>query len=225
MIALHDIAVEDWRIPSFELRPGERATFFSESEETQVQFLDTLLGLHAPDTGTVTVLDRDLYRQSERARLQVLARVGTVPEDGGLISNLPACENVLLPAAYHCGSTAGKCEPSIVAALHSIGLSDDEAMQLMVQVPDKLTLFEKRLVALLRLYVQEPLLCVYQSLFDDLDHTTAAQLAQLTDELQRRDRRRAALFTGREEEPLNEFCPGPRLTLERNPAHEIPPHH
>lgn len=216
MIALHHLAVADWRIPAFELRPGEVATMFAESEESQVQFLDTLLGLRAPAAGTVTVLGRDLYHERERIRIGVLARVGTVPEDGGLISNLPVCENVLLPAAYHHGSTASQCESAVVATLHSIGMSDEDAMRLMVQLPDNLTLFKKRLVALLRLLVQEPLLCIYQSLFDDLDHTAAAQLAQLANRLQQRDARRASLYTGREEEPLNEFCPGTRLTLERN---------
>lgn len=216
MIALHHLATDDWHIPAFELRPGEVATMFSESEESQVQFLDTLLGLRAPASGSVTVLGRDLYHERERIRIGVLARIGTVPENGGLISNLPVCENILLPAAYHRGSTAGLCESMVVDTLHSIGMSDEEALQLMVQLPDNLTLFEKRLVALLRLLVQEPLLCIYQSLFDDLEHTAAAHLAQLADGLQHRDARRASLYTGREEGPLNEFCAGPRLTLERN---------
>ena len=214
MIALEHLAMDHWKIPSFNLQTGEVATMFSESEEVQTQFLDTLLGLREPCAGTVTVLGRNLYHEREASRIAVLARIGTVPENGGLISNLPVCENVLLPAAYHHGSTASACESTVVATLQSIGMSDEDAMHLMVQLPDNLTLFEKRLVALLRLRVQEPLLCIYQSLFDDLDHTAAAQLAQLADDLQKRDARRASLFTGREEEPLAEFCTGPRLTLE-----------
>lgn len=146
--------------------------------------LFALLAGHAPpEQGRVRLFDADVYALAEPLRIGLYRRVGMVPEQGGLISNLKAWENILLPAGYHHGLDAAAAEPRVVALLREADPDIGDLRALMGKLPDRLTALERRLVALVRALLPEPELLVYDFLTSGLDAGAAGRLLGLTQRL------------------------------------------
>ena len=63
-----------------------------------------LTGRLPPASGRLCLLGEDLYAAPREKALALFREVGIVREGGGLVSNLRAWENILLPVSYHAGS-------------------------------------------------------------------------------------------------------------------------
>jgi phospholipid/cholesterol/gamma-HCH transport system ATP-binding protein len=164
----------------FALAAGESAKLLVASSEQRDVLLRVLTGLEAPRAGTVELFGEPLYALAEPARLALLARAGVVPEHGGLISNLKAWENALLPAAYHLGRTPAAAEPAVRALLAELGYRGAEAGALMARLPGELGAYERRVVALVRALLTDPEILIYDYLFAGLERGRAARLLELT---------------------------------------------
>src|SRR3989344_1622337 len=102
--------------------------------------LFALLAGHAPpEQGWVRLFDTDVYALAEPQRIGLYRRVGAVPEQGGLISNLKAWENILLPAWYHRKLDAVAAEPRVLALLREADPDIGDLRALMCKLPDRLT--------------------------------------------------------------------------------------
>ncbi len=142
--------------------------------------LFALLAGHAPPArGRVRLLGTDVY-QTESGRVGLYRRIGIVPEQGGLISNLKTWENILLPAWHHRRLDAAAAEPCVVALWHEADPGAGDLREIMGRLPDRLTTFERRLAALIRALLPEPDLLVYDFLTFGLDAAAAGRLLGLT---------------------------------------------
>jgi len=95
---------------SFELDRGGTAKILFDSEDRKNQFFRLLTGRRRPETGKILFFGEDLFAHEEDERVALFQRIGVVPADGGMISNLKVWENLLLPAWYHRGLTAQQAE-------------------------------------------------------------------------------------------------------------------
>jgi len=93
---------------------------------------------------------------------------------------LKAWENLLLPAAYHQGLNADAVEARVVALWREADPDGADLRETMGKLPDRLTAFERRMVALIRALLPQPDLLVYDFLSSGLDAGSAARLYALT---------------------------------------------
>jgi phospholipid/cholesterol/gamma-HCH transport system ATP-binding protein len=91
---------------SFNFESGGTAKILFDSEDRKNILFGLLAGLQRPEAGRILFFGEDLFAHEENERLALFRRIGVVPAHGGLISNLKAWENLLLPAWYHRGLTA-----------------------------------------------------------------------------------------------------------------------
>lgn len=77
--------------------------------------------------------------------------VGWMPEDGGLLGNLPAWENLLLSTQWHAPAALPALEARVEAWMPRLGYDERATRVLLSQQPSRLTEDERRLIGWLRL--------------------------------------------------------------------------
>jgi phospholipid/cholesterol/gamma-HCH transport system ATP-binding protein len=180
VLVLEDVGVGPLRGVSLALSPGQTARLTIASHDAKSALFALLAGHRAPESGRVRLFGENLYALPDEARVPLYRRAGFVPEQGGLISNLKAWENLLLPAAYHHGLDAHAAEARVVALWREADPDTTDLRAVMGRLPDRLTAFERRVVALIRALLPQPELLVYDFLSSGLDAATAARLYTLT---------------------------------------------
>ncbi|MBI3778064.1 MAG: ATP-binding cassette domain-containing protein, partial [Gammaproteobacteria bacterium] len=165
---------------SFDLERGATVKILFDSEDRKNILFGLLAGLRRPDSGKILFFGEDLFAHAENERLALFRRVGVVPADGGLISNLKAWENLLLPAWYHRGLTAEQAERPVAEMFEQLEPGEGGLKQRMGDLPGQLSLYERRAVALARAMLMEPDILIYDFTFAGLDRDAAQQLMKLT---------------------------------------------
>ena len=146
------------------------------------------LSLHGEE-GTQALLQSGysycLVVRSESQRSALLKNLGDqpgvviVPHNGGLISNLRVWENIVLPVQYHGIEVAGNLEDYVEQLLIHCGLEDKAAVsELVLKLPDQLSLYEKRLVGFVRAMLMSPELIIYDSLIEGLSRKELARVVR-----------------------------------------------
>jgi phospholipid/cholesterol/gamma-HCH transport system ATP-binding protein len=194
MIRFESVTKGPVRNLSFELNSGGTAKILFDSEDRKNQFFRLLAGLRRPETGRILFFGEDLFAHEEDERLALFRRVGVVPADGGLISNLKAWENLLLPAWYHRGLTAEQAERPVVELFDQLGSGEAGLKRRMGELPGQLSLYERRVVALARAMLMEPDILIYDFTFAGLERDAAQQLMKLTGEFHGRKPGRVSLY-------------------------------
>jgi phospholipid/cholesterol/gamma-HCH transport system ATP-binding protein len=179
---------------SFDLQAGETGKILISTETARQALGAVLFGLVPPARGKVTLLDQAVFALAEDDRIALFRRVGVVPANGGLISNLKVWENILLPAAYHMGRTALESEAQIVGVFRQLGYSNADIMSLMGKLPDELSMPERRLVALVRAMLTPADLMIYDDLFSGLTRDLATPLLKVTGDFHEARRGRTSLY-------------------------------
>jgi ABC-type lipoprotein export system ATPase subunit len=129
-----------------------------------------------PDPGTRLVLlgvDVDGLGPTVRAALR--SRIGFLPADGGLISNLNAWENMVLPVAFHHPERMRAVAAQVNGLLSDLG-ADRHA--LLAKLPEKMTLFEKKLTGYVRIVLERPDLLLVEDPLGALDAAERAVVAR-----------------------------------------------
>lgn len=113
---------------------------------------------------------------AERKRL--MARVGFVPANGGLMSNLNAWENIALPLAYHAPGKLARAFGEVQALLGELGGVNEE---ILGKLPEDMSLYERRLAAFMRAVLESPDLLVAENLFAGLGPTKRRRAARFAE--------------------------------------------
>jgi predicted ABC-type transport system involved in lysophospholipase L1 biosynthesis ATPase subunit len=201
VLALEGVALGPLHGLSLALAPGQSGQLTVTSHDAKNTLFALLAGAHAPDAGTVRLFGQDLYRMPDDARLALLRRVGFVPELGGLISNLKAWENLLLPTAYHQGLDAAAAEARVQALWRAADPHAADLRATLGKLPDRLSAHERRLVALIRAMLPGPELLVYDFLSAGLEAGVAARLYALTERFHREQPGRVSLYLCADDAP------------------------
>ncbi len=180
VLALDNVGVGPLHGLSLALSAGQTARLTVASHDAKSVLFALLAGHRVPESGSARLFGEDLYALPDEARVPLYQRTGFVPEQGGLISNLKAWENLLLPAAYHHGLDAVTAEARVVALWREADPDTADLREVMGKLPDRLTAFERRVVALIRALLPQPDLLVYDFLSSGLDAGQAARLYALT---------------------------------------------
>ena len=167
---------------SFEFRQGATAKIVFESQDRKNELFRILSGLRRPPSGEVVAFDQNLYALRERDRLLCFQRIGVVPEEGGLISNLKAWENLVLPVWYHRGLALSAVEPEVLKIFARLEESEKSLGKWLGSLPDRLMLQQKRSIALVRAMLMQPDMMIYDFTFTRLEREVSQRLMALTQE-------------------------------------------
>lgn len=114
----------------------------------------------APDTRLVLLgVEVDGLRAAGRSALR--DRIGFLPADGGLLSSLNAWENILLPIGFHRGRRQREVARDVYGML--AGLGADPAA-LLAMLPERMSPYEKKLTAYVRIALEKPDLVLAEDL-------------------------------------------------------------
>lgn len=156
------------RPTTLEIAAGERVALLGPSGSGKSTLLRMIIGLVVPDAGKVRVGDVEVTPDNVR---QVRARVGWMPQDGGLFPHLTAAENVTLVARL-------RGEPSVRNAKRLEELADlvRVSRALLARYPRRLSGGERQRVALMRALFLEPTVVLLDEPLGALDPLVRAHL-------------------------------------------------
>jgi len=137
-----------------------------------------VLDMHPGPGRRLTVLGAEVGKLVAGERAALRARVGFLPAAGGLLGNLNAWENIVLPIGYHSPRQLPKMAQRVNALLNRLGAPP---RALLGKLPEEMTLLEKKLTGGVRVLVEAPDLVLAEDLDGGLDAAqrgTAARLAE-----------------------------------------------
>ena len=130
-----------------------------------------------PEPGTRLVLlgvDVDGLRPAGRAALR--DRIAFLPADGGLLSNLNAWENIVLPVGFHHPGRLPGVAAQVKGMLESLGT---DPRDLLAKLPERMTPYEKKLTGYVRIALDNPDLVLDEEVEAGLDSAERAAAARL----------------------------------------------
>jgi phospholipid/cholesterol/gamma-HCH transport system ATP-binding protein len=204
-VLLEKVATQTFRDLSCRVSAGQRVRFMCAVHEQREELWRVLTGT-SPRSGQVALAQRDLSALTQQERFALLQQIGTVPHDGGLISNLKAWENVVLPVWYHRGTKAIEIERPVAAIFRDLGLDGDAVRDLMRRLPDQLNLTERRWVAIARAMIMDPHIMIYDAPFTGVEREAATRMLKVMLDFHRARADRVSLFL-LPDEPFSERVP------------------
>lgn len=136
--------------------------------------LNLIAGQLSPHSGAVLFDGRIVCPCSRQHLYQVRRQIGVLFQDGALLGNLSAFENVALPLREHTRLPEELIRQIVLTKLHAVGLRT--AWPLM---PSQLSGGMARRVALARALVMDPKLIIYDEPFTGLDPIAVGVIARL----------------------------------------------
>jgi len=145
------------------------------------------------------IVHRPKLKEQLLRKVGELAPAAVVAGRGGLVGNLKVWENLVLPAAYAGPVGFDELERRAEELFREFGILHWRFAELCALLPDRLSLFERRLVAFVRAMLAEPEIMVYDELFEGLARPEAKQAARFDRVFQRHFPFRTALYVDAEE--------------------------
>ena len=163
---------------SLSLRRGEAIAIMGPSGSGKSSLLYIVGALEPPTSGTVTLDGQNPFTLPERELAAFRNRqIGFIFQDHCLLPQLTVLENVLTPTLV-AGETNGDVLERARKLLDAVGLTARSEHR-----PAELSGGEKQRVALARALIRRPLLLLCDEPTGNLDHTSAANVAELLLEL------------------------------------------
>lgn len=164
---------------SLELQKGEVVGVVSiDAWGGKTTLLRAAAGLLPPRRGKVLFEGDDVYAMGFGQDQRFRARVGWVPEGGGLLVNQSVRENVALPLRYHQGLRGRELEVKVAQLLEQAGFQDD-ARRFPWQVSGR----DRRLAAFARALARGPSLVLADDFIEGLEALDKKRLFELVLEL------------------------------------------
>ena len=143
--------------------------------------LRTILGLHKPEKGTVTVDGRDVMNLNEQKKTELARKWGVLFQNGALFSNLNVLDNVGLPLREYTDMSEKDIESLAAFKLNMAGLQNDVAEK----SPSALSGGMARRAALARALALDPDILFLDEPTSGLDPVSAAAFDELILKLHR----------------------------------------
>ena len=154
--------------------PGTHSVATTRKNELVAAVLD----LQPRSGARLVVLGTEVGELGEAERQALLAKVGFVPADGGLISSLNGWENITLPVAYHAPQRISRLFGEVRELLEDLGGVDESVLH---KLPEDMTLYEKRLAAYVRALLEKPALLLVETAAAGLGPTKRRRTARFAE--------------------------------------------
>lgn len=167
---------------SLAVAAAELVAIIGESGTGKSTLLRLLLGLLAPDAGSVRVFGRELTTQSAADVRAIRGRIGMVFQGAALFDSLTTFENV----AFALREAGTLDEPALRARVHeSLALVDLDPDEVAARLPAELSGGMRKRVGIARAIAPRPQLLLYDEPTAGLDPLTTDTVTTLMQRLQR----------------------------------------
>ena len=155
--------------------PGERRVWIPSggshrsgllSASQRRRMLNAALEVRSDPGARLVLLGVEVDGLRPAGRSALRDRIGFLPADGGLLSSLNAWENIVLPIGFHRGRHQHEVAHDVYGML--AGLGADPAV-LLAKLPERMSLYEKKLTAYVRIALEKPDLVLAEDLQGGLD--------------------------------------------------------
>jgi phospholipid/cholesterol/gamma-HCH transport system ATP-binding protein len=147
---------------NIEVQKGSWAIYFKAQDEAD-EFFEMLLGFKKPLSGKLILMNKELNTISKEELFALRKRIGIVFPGGGLISNLRAWENMSLPALYHRVDSFEIIKEKGLKLLEELGFKKPPLTRI-----SELTIFERVLIGLGRVFLLMPDIIIFHRIFEGL---------------------------------------------------------
>lgn len=106
----------------FDVYPGEVLGIVGGSGTGKSVLLESVIGLHRPQEGTIRIKGRDIMQMRKREMLDVQRLWGVLFQSGALFSSMTVSENVALPIREFAGITAQEATELAEVKIELVGL-------------------------------------------------------------------------------------------------------
>lgn len=171
---------------------GENLVIMGKSGSGKSVMIKCLIGLDAPDSGSITVMGKDI-RKLEREELDELrTEVGFLFQGSALYDSMTVRENLEFPLRRHTKKFGflKDTTPLVMQALENVGLAN--TINLM---PEELSGGMKRRIALARTLILQPKIILYDEPTTGLDPITAKEIILLMQSVQKKYNTSAIIIT------------------------------
>ena len=166
---------------NLELFEGENIVIMGKSGSGKSVMIKCLVGLMAPDSGTIKIMDRNLLGLDQRALDELRTEIGFLFQGSALYDSMTVKENLEFPLRRHKHKFGDLTDttPLVQEALDGVGLV--HALNLM---PSELSGGMKRRVALARTLILKPKIILYDEPTSGLDPITSKEIIELMRSIQ-----------------------------------------
>ncbi len=203
---------------TFDLPLGDNAVVTGTNGSGKSTLLYVAAGLVRPDTGTLLLTGQRVETLSPSERFRRGLRVGFVFQEGGLLANLSAFDNVALGLRYHADVLEldqRAVEERIMSSLDRVGLSQRDRLRL----PAHLSAGNRKRLALARALALEPRFFFFDDPDVGLDPDTARLIHEILCSV--RDNPKVTLLVGTNRALLIERLGVPGLRLEGGQLRDV----
>ncbi len=193
---------------------GKMCTVLTDTELEKKTILKVVAGLKKPDSGRLFIFGNDLQSAANAELDKTRLRIGVALNDGGLISNLKVWENILLPLSYH-GRQTSNSEEKMKIMLDRIGYNDK-----LDVLPGLLPSHKRRLAGIVRVFLMEPDLIIYDSVLDGLSSEDRDKLLGVINEFHKEKEGRTTVFLASEESSVKGLISDNAFILKQGRFHE-----
>lgn len=198
ILKFDEVAVDEhFEKLSFSIPQGVFCKIIAYSEDVKNLILDLILGFSAPSQGEIRIFDENPAQLRSEQIYELRQKCGVVLSGGGLISNLKLRENLALPLTYHTLMSNSEMENSLGHALELTGLvfgHEKDFDEYFGKLPGLLSLYEKKMVALTRVFAFNPDLMLYDSLAEGIGHESAKKILKITEIFHRQKPDRTSVY-------------------------------
>lgn len=111
---------------SLEIKKEEILVILGQSGAGKSVFLQHLIGLQKPDSGTIEINSRDIVKLSERELLKMRKGIGYLFQEGALYDFMDTFENIAFPLEEHTADSPQEIAHKVNNILKLVGLTDVE---------------------------------------------------------------------------------------------------
>jgi phospholipid/cholesterol/gamma-HCH transport system ATP-binding protein len=164
-----------------DIRTGETIVVLGPSGTGKSVLLKHIIGLMAPDKGSIKVDDDELIGMKERELNEVRKRFGMLFQGAALFDSMTVGENVGLSLREHLRMSEADIEKRVTERLEWVGLKDVEEVK-----PASLSGGMRKRAGLARAIVMDPQVILYDEPTTGLDPIMSDVINQLIRSLQKR---------------------------------------
>jgi len=161
-----------------EARRGRITAIMGPSGTGKTTLLRLITGQITPDSGSVTVWDRNLADLKPAEIFAMRRRMGMLFQNGALLTDLDVFENVAFPLREHTDLPESIIRDLVLMKLQAVGLRGAARLQ-----PAELSGGMARRVALARAIVMDPEMLIYDEPFVGLDPISMGVILRLIREM------------------------------------------